>query len=416
MIHVGRYVCLPLGYLGIFTTTLLGWITVSQIRRSRGGLYGLGLAVFNGLVFPLLALDGVLIFLGLMGARVVADDFRHLNGSLFRNLWDTSLWFLLMAAVLAWVNTKIVSRVWRAVRPDGATKSAQTSGWGRLMLYLSPLAAFAVLLAVWSMGSPSDTRISDHRVSKTDSQTATQAADDSYPGDWIWEPNSDTLDRVPPIFLLRPTAFPTNYVPFGMMGKDRYLARRQTVKELIKTFWSQKNSSLPIIFDTTLPDDKFDFIVTSESHWSDHLESEVDQRFDLSEHIESRDGRDVVVVTKATKPQSDLTDRQPPVVVETWPVSGAKDVAPGEADIRVRFSKPMMDGSWSWSTAWENSAPEFIGTPHYEADGCTCVVKVKLEPGQTYAFWLNSEKFTNFRDRAGLPAVPYLLIFQTKSN
>jgi hypothetical protein len=30
--------------------------------------------------------------------------------------------------------------------------------------------------------------------------------------------------------------------------------------------------------------------------------------------------------------------------------------------------------------------------------------------------WLNSEGFNSFTDNTGLPAVPYLLIFQTKSN
>ena len=67
--------------------------------------------------------------------------------------------------------------------------------------------------------------------------------------------------------------------------------------------------------------------------------------------------------------------QQPPVVVETYPVSGARDVAPGEVEIRVRFSKPMSDGSWSWSTAWENSTPEPVGKPHYLQDHCTCVCK-----------------------------------------
>ncbi|MGA3163068.1 MAG: protein kinase [Verrucomicrobiota bacterium] len=105
-----------------------------------------------------------------------------------------------------------------------------------------------------------------------------------------------------------------------------------------------------------------------------------------------------------------------PVVVETQPVSGARDVEPGVTEIRVRFSKEMEDGSWSWSTAWENSAPEIIGQPYYESDGRTCVAKVKLEPGRTYAWWLNSDKFKNFTDLAGRPAVPYLLIFQTKQN
>jgi len=98
---------------------------------------------------------------------------------------------------------------------------------------------------------------------------------------------------------------------------------------------------------------------------------------------------------------------QPPVIVETFPVSGARDVAPGKTAIRVRFSKPMTDGSWSWSTAWENSTPEFIGQPHYEADGRTCVAKVKLAPGRTYAFWLNSENFHNFK--AATAARPFLI-------
>jgi len=107
---------------------------------------------------------------------------------------------------------------------------------------------------------------------------------------------------------------------------------------------------------------------------------------------------------------------QPPVVVETFPVSGARDVAPGITEIRVRFSKPMAAGSWSWSTAWENSTPESAEPPHYLADQCTCVMKVRLDPGRTYAWWLNSNKFKNFTDQAGRPAVPYLLIFQTRQN
>ena len=107
---------------------------------------------------------------------------------------------------------------------------------------------------------------------------------------------------------------------------------------------------------------------------------------------------------------------QPPVVVETWPVSGARDVEPGETEIRARFSKKMADGGWSWSTAWENSTSESIGEPRYEPDHRTCVLKVKLSPGRTYAWWLNSDKFHNFTDQAGQPAVPYLLIFQTKQN
>ena len=104
----------------------------------------------------------------------------------------------------------------------------------------------------------------------------------------------------------------------------------------------------------------------------------------------------------------------PPVVVKTTPQAGANNVAAGEVEIRVTFSKKMKDGSWSWSSAWQNSAPEIIGKPRYEADGKTCVIKVKLEPGKTYGYWINSEKFKNFKDAQGKSAVPYLLAFETK--
>jgi serine/threonine protein kinase len=107
---------------------------------------------------------------------------------------------------------------------------------------------------------------------------------------------------------------------------------------------------------------------------------------------------------------------QPPVVVETLPASGAQDVRPGETEIRVRFSKPMSDGAWTWSSAWKDSTPENLGSPHYLDDHCTCVMKVRLEPGRLYGWWLNSEQFKNFQDRTGHPAVPYLLTFQTKPN
>ena len=109
-------------------------------------------------------------------------------------------------------------------------------------------------------------------------------------------------------------------------------------------------------------------------------------------------------------------DNFAPVVVKTEPVAGSKEVAPGEVEIRVTFSKEMADQSWSWATAWENSGPEFIGKPHYDADHKTCVVKVKLEPGKTYGWWINSQKFHGFQDKQGHPAIPYLFTFKVKEQ
>jgi hypothetical protein len=105
-----------------------------------------------------------------------------------------------------------------------------------------------------------------------------------------------------------------------------------------------------------------------------------------------------------------------PVVVKTVPEAGTKDVAPGEFEIKITFSKPMADGSWSWATAWENSTPDSIGEIHYEADHKTCVMKVKLVAGKTYGFWLNSQKFHNFQDTQHHPAIPYLLTFKVKDQ
>jgi RNA polymerase sigma-70 factor (ECF subfamily) len=91
-------------------------------------------------------------------------------------------------------------------------------------------------------------------------------------------------------------------------------------------------------------------------------------------------------------------------------------VAPGVTEIRVTFSRTMQDGSWSFTTAWKDSAPQSIGNPHFEADHLTCVLKVKLEPNKTYAYWLNSQEFHGFRNPQGLVAVPYILAFHTKSQ
>src|ERR1041385_2118197 len=59
----------------------------------------------------------------------------------------------------------------------------------------------------------------------------------------------------------------------------------------------------------------------------------------------------------------------PPVVVKTVPVAGATDVDPALTEIRVTFSKPMQDGSWSWSTWGQENFPEMVGQPKYLPDG-----------------------------------------------
>jgi RNA polymerase sigma-70 factor (ECF subfamily) len=115
----------------------------------------------------------------------------------------------------------------------------------------------------------------------------------------------------------------------------------------------------------------------------------------------------------AARAEDVTLDSVPPVVVKTVPEAGAADVDPKTTEIKVTFSKDMQDESWSWSTLSKESYPKITGKPKY-ADKRTCVLPVKLEPGKTYSIWVNSEKYTNFKDLDGRSAVPYLLVFRTK--
>ena len=104
----------------------------------------------------------------------------------------------------------------------------------------------------------------------------------------------------------------------------------------------------------------------------------------------------------------------PPVVVSTEPRGGQTDVAPGTTAIRVTFSRPMRDGSWSWVKLSDTSFPKKTGNPRFLDNQRTCVLPVSLQPGKTYAMWLNRPPYENFQDQDGHKAVPYLLVFETR--
>ena len=106
-----------------------------------------------------------------------------------------------------------------------------------------------------------------------------------------------------------------------------------------------------------------------EKHLSEGLRFRIEPLAALSETGRSPAGStstNSVPASAAVEPVADNVQTVaglPAVVVETWPVSGARDVEPGVAEIRVRFSKEMADGGWSWSTAWQDSTPGSVGIP-----------------------------------------------------
>ncbi|PYJ86456.1 MAG: hypothetical protein DME70_08115 [Verrucomicrobia bacterium] len=107
-------------------------------------------------------------------------------------------------------------------------------------------------------------------------------------------------------------------------------------------------------------------------------------------------------------------DTARPVVLKCVPEAGASDVDPSLTEIRVTFSKEMQPGSWSWALIDKETYPGTSEAPKYLDDKRTCVLPVKLQPGKTYAVWINSDKLHNFKDAKGQIAVPYLLVFKTR--
>ena len=107
----------------------------------------------------------------------------------------------------------------------------------------------------------------------------------------------------------------------------------------------------------------------------------------------------------------------PPVVIETQPRAGDMAVDPATTEIRVTFSKSMMTKQmWSWVIHTKETFPEVAGDVRYLEDSRTNVLPVKLQPGRAYAIWFNDPngKHMAFRDTAGNPAMPYLLVFETR--
>ncbi|MBN1671074.1 MAG: Ig-like domain-containing protein [Kiritimatiellae bacterium] len=120
----------------------------------------------------------------------------------------------------------------------------------------------------------------------------------------------------------------------------------------------------------------------------------------------------------AAEPAAVSVATMPPSVVKTVPQAGDTAVDPALTEVHATFSKDMLTREmWSWCFDSRETFPEIDASKiHYLKDKRTCVLPVKLEPGKTYVIWINSQKFNSFRDTGQRPAVPYLLVFQTRAQ
>jgi Bacterial Ig-like domain len=101
-----------------------------------------------------------------------------------------------------------------------------------------------------------------------------------------------------------------------------------------------------------------------------------------------------------------------PRVAQSVPAQGAV-VAPGLAELRLTFDRPMADGRWSFVIVGEEPFPEMIGSPHLLEDRRTFVAHVRLAPATRYAVQINSGPHNNFRSADDKPAEIYVLRFST---
>jgi hypothetical protein len=139
----GVLIVVTVGVLAITApigTTILGWTAVARIRRSTGRMRGLVLAVFDGLFFPLLMLDGLIGWMAFTAWSLCVDFFANRAmqieptfGTRLANFIEhhqeiPNLVALVVALTLDYL---IIRRVWRVVSGVLPADSAPKVGFVR---------------------------------------------------------------------------------------------------------------------------------------------------------------------------------------------------------------------------------------------------------------------------------------------
>lgn len=197
---------LPTSLVSPILATILGWIAVGKIRRSNGQLYGLGLAVFDGLFMPLLALDGLLAWLLIIIVEAIGG---HYHPGHFQLLWDRMIPLILLicavvdACVIGWVWRK-VKHPWRSHLTEGTppgqgagVQGVQTGMTSRRRLLLISLASGLVLCGViiWLVWRPKE--LGTARAAMPPPDMTSTLAEDSIRSGTL----RDRLNEAPPVVV-----------------------------------------------------------------------------------------------------------------------------------------------------------------------------------------------------------------------
>ena len=97
-----EFTLISVGLTAPFGTTILGYQALSKIRYSAGRVYGLGLALFDALFFPLLIVNSPVLFFFIIFIRKLR--------------WGGPFGLLILLVLLALINYAVVRQVWRLCR------------------------------------------------------------------------------------------------------------------------------------------------------------------------------------------------------------------------------------------------------------------------------------------------------------
>ena len=107
------YVIQPLGWSAPIATTVLGLLAIGQIQKAEGAKYGLSLALFDALLFPLLLLDGFIYWVYRQGAEaLIVQDV--LSADLIARVGPA-----IPVVIIILGNYYLATRSWAAIQDDG---------------------------------------------------------------------------------------------------------------------------------------------------------------------------------------------------------------------------------------------------------------------------------------------------------
>jgi hypothetical protein len=99
-----------------------------------------------------------------------------------------------------------------------------------------------------------------------------------------------------------------------------------------------------------------------------------------------------------------------PRIVSMVPANGATDVDQALTTLVIRFDRPMKPGGYAFVGATVD-VPEVVGKPRWDDTATILTADVRLVPGRTYHYWLNSTRYMSFRAADGSPLDPVEVTF-----